>query len=81
MLFTVLKIVIAPVCIGVLINHVAGKRLGPKKILTSLKPIFSVISVLTIKYFAPLSALPGAVFSIWRNISGSLLASWWVRRK
>ena len=33
-----------------------------------------------IKYFSPLAALPGAVFSIWHNISGSLLASWWVRR-
>jgi len=36
---------------------------------------------LAIKYFSPLAALPGAVFSIWHNISGSVLASWWVRRK
>lgn len=32
---------------------------------------------LAIKYFTSLSALPGAIFSIWHNISGSLLASYW----
>jgi len=35
---------------------------------------------LAIKYFAPLAALPGAVFSIWHNLSGSLLAAWWRNR-
>jgi len=39
------------------------------------------VYVLAIKYFSPLAALPGALFSIWHNITGSLLASWWVRRK
>ena len=32
---------------------------------------------LAMKYFTPLSALPGAIFSIWHNISGSILASYW----
>lgn len=36
---------------------------------------------LALKYFSPLSALPGAIFSIWHNISGALLASYWSRRK
>ncbi|WP_028537030.1 ketopantoate/pantoate/pantothenate transporter PanS [Paludibacterium yongneupense] len=31
-------------------------------------------------YFTPLAALPGAMFSIWHNLSGSLLASYWRRR-
>ncbi|MFT9256542.1 MAG: bile acid:sodium symporter family protein [Acetobacter sp.] len=31
-------------------------------------------------YFAPLAALPGAVFSIWHNISGSALAALWAGR-
>jgi bile acid:Na+ symporter, BASS family len=35
---------------------------------------------LALKYFTPLSALPGAVFSIWHNISGALLASYWNRK-
>ncbi|MDH5408628.1 MAG: bile acid:sodium symporter family protein [Gammaproteobacteria bacterium] len=36
---------------------------------------------LAIKYFAPAAALPAALFSIWHNISGSLLASYWARQK
>lgn len=32
---------------------------------------------LALKYFSTISALPGAVFSIWHNISGALLASYW----
>lgn len=32
---------------------------------------------LALKYFAPLSALPGALFSIWHNVSGSILAGYW----
>lgn len=35
---------------------------------------------LAIKYFTPLSALPGALFSLWHNLTGSLLASYWGRR-
>ncbi|MBA4741347.1 MAG: bile acid:sodium symporter family protein [Azoarcus sp.] len=32
---------------------------------------------LAMKYFSPLAALPGALFSIWHNLSGSLLAWRW----
>ena len=32
---------------------------------------------LAIKYFSPLAALPGAFFSIWHNVSGSILAAYW----
>ena len=31
-------------------------------------------------YFTPLAALPGAVFSVWHNLSGSLLAGFWAGR-
>ncbi len=34
---------------------------------------------LALKYFAPVSALPGAIFSIWHNISGSAAAWFWSR--
>ena len=34
---------------------------------------------LALKFFGPLAALPGAVFSIWHNISGACLAAYWVR--
>jgi BASS family bile acid:Na+ symporter len=31
-------------------------------------------------YFGPLAALPGAIFSVWHNLSGSLLAGYWAAR-
>ena len=36
---------------------------------------------LAVKYFSPLAALPGALFSLWHNLSGALLASAWSRLK
>lgn len=35
---------------------------------------------LALKYFGAASALPGALFSVWHNISGSLLAAFWQRK-
>ncbi len=32
---------------------------------------------LAVKHFAPLAAVPGALFSIWHNVSGSILAGIW----
>jgi len=31
-------------------------------------------------HFAPAAALPAAIFSVWHNVSGSLLAGYWSRR-
>jgi bile acid:Na+ symporter, BASS family len=31
-------------------------------------------------HFTPAAALPAAIFSVWHNVSGSLLASYWARR-
>ncbi len=36
---------------------------------------------LAIKFFSPMAALPGALFSIWHNITGSLLSAWWSRHR
>ena len=35
---------------------------------------------LALKFYTPLAALPGAVFSVWHNLSGAVLASWWSRK-
>jgi len=35
---------------------------------------------LAVKYFSVAAALPGALFSVWHNLSGSLLAALWSRR-
>jgi BASS family bile acid:Na+ symporter len=37
-------------------------------------------TALALKFFAPVSALPGAIFSIWLNITGSVFASFCVHR-
>lgn len=34
---------------------------------------------LAAQYFSPAAALPGAVFSIWHNLSGAMLAAWYRR--
>lgn len=36
---------------------------------------------LAVKFFSALSAVPAAIFSVWHNISGSLLAWYWSRKK
>lgn len=35
---------------------------------------------LALVHLDPLAAVPGAIFSVWHNFSGSLLASYWVRK-
>lgn len=35
---------------------------------------------LAVKYFSATAAVPGALFSIWHNLSGSLLAGYWSRK-
>ncbi|MGT2929887.1 bile acid:sodium symporter family protein [Streptococcus dentasini] len=37
----------------------------------------SLGATLAIKYFTPQAAIPSTIFSIWHNISGSILSSWW----
>ena len=37
-------------------------------------------TALAIKFFGPLAGLAGAFFSIWHNISGPILASYWKRK-
>lgn len=38
-------------------------------------------AALAIKFFTPAAALPGTLFSIWHNVSGSLLASFWSKKQ
>ncbi|MFK7815456.1 MAG: bile acid:sodium symporter family protein [Gammaproteobacteria bacterium] len=144
MILTMLKVIVIPVAIGVLINHLLGKKLeGALNIFPSISIlsicliiaiiislnqsrlqsiafvviaavvlhntigllagyIFSILIgynnkvartmaievgmqnsglavALASQYFQPIVALPGAVFSIWHNLSGSILATIWSR--
>ena len=35
---------------------------------------------LALLYFSPAAAIPGAIFSVWHNISGSIAANFFARR-
>lgn len=37
-------------------------------------------TILATNHFSSISALPGAIFSVWHNISGSLLAGYWSKK-
>ncbi|HLV77847.1 MAG TPA: bile acid:sodium symporter family protein [Marinobacter sp.] len=37
-------------------------------------------TALAMKFFTPIAAIPGTLFSVWHNISGSILAGYWSRR-
>lgn len=39
-----------------------------------------LVVALAQNYFTALAALPGALFSIWHNITGSILAGYWTRK-
>lgn len=38
-------------------------------------------TALAMKFFAPTAAIAGTIFSVWHNISGSLLAGFWSKRQ
>ncbi|MGO3860233.1 MAG: bile acid:sodium symporter family protein, partial [Neisseriaceae bacterium] len=37
-------------------------------------------AALAVAHFSPLTAVPSALFSLWHNISGPLLATYWARK-
>ena len=37
-------------------------------------------TALAMKFFTPAAAIPGTLFSVWHNISGSILAGYWSRK-
>lgn len=145
MLFSILKIVVAPVAAGVVLNHLLGRYLGGVRavfpglsvgaivviiaIVVALNThhdafivFFLIVAVilhnslglaagyavplflgydqrtcrtlaievgmqnsglavaLATQFFSPAAALPGAIFSIWHNLSGAGVAAFWARR-
>lgn len=80
---------------GVVLHNVAGYSIGYAAALLTRAPVPTrrAISVevgmqnsglaagLGTAHFSAEAALPGALFSVWHNISGGLLASFWGRRR
>ena len=78
-IFTAATALVIPV---VMLHNLCGYALGFgfSKILGLEEPqqkASSLGATLAMKYFVPQAAIPSTIFSIWHNISGSILSSWW----
>ena len=81
--WTLVLAVILHNVIGLASGYYLAKKLGYDSVIARTVAIEvgmqnSGLSVaLALKYFTAASALPGAMFSIWHNLSGSVFASYW----
>ena len=82
----VLIAVILHNCAGLMLGYYTSRLLGysPAECRTLAIEVgmqnSGLAVALAIKYFTATAALPGAIFSIWHNLSGSILAGFWSRR-
>ncbi len=65
--------------LGYLFGHLIRLRQPQRKAITFEVGMqdSSLGATLAMKYFVPAAAIPSTVFSIWHNVSGSVLSSWW----
>jgi len=81
--FTVIAAVILHNLVGLTLGYIFSKLLGydhkiSKTLAIEVGMQNSGLAVaLASQYFQPIAALPGAVFSIWHNLSGSIIATIW----
>lgn len=68
---------------GLLLGYGGARLLGHSTIIARTVAIevgmqnSGLAVALAMNFFTPLAALPGALFSVWHNISGSLFATYW----
>ncbi len=86
-----LQSIVIPVFMAVVLHNVLGlgSAYGLAKVLRYPEKTCKTLAIevgmqnsglavaLAAKFFPAIAALPGAIFSIWHNISGALLASYW----
>lgn len=79
-------IVILHNCFGLLLGYGMARmfRLNSKKARTVAIEVgmqnSGMAASLAVLYFNPAAAIPGAIFSVWHNISGSIVANFFARR-
>lgn len=84
--FVVALAVIVHNTLGLLLGHLVGRigRLpdtGRRAVSVEVGMQNSgLAAALAHAHFAPLAALPGALFSVWHNLSGAAVATYWARR-
>ncbi len=82
---TIFAVVILHNLLGLLLGYGAGSALGaaePKKRAIAVEVGMQnsgLAAALAMAHFNPAAAIPGAIFSVWHNISGPILATWWTR--
>ncbi|GGN52283.1 MULTISPECIES: bile acid:sodium symporter family protein [Oceanobacillus] len=82
----IFAVVVLHNCIGYLLGYIAAKALkldfkDQKAISIEVGMQNSGLAAsLGLAHFTPIAAVPGAIFSVWHNISGPLLANWWAKR-
>lgn len=82
----VFLVVIVHNALGLLLGYFAGRafRTGEAASRTISVEVgmqnSGLAAALAATHFSPVAALPGAIFSVWHNISGPLLATFWRRR-
>jgi bile acid:Na+ symporter, BASS family len=82
----VFLVVILHNLLGLLLGYFAGRSLGMEEAASRTVSIevgmqnSGLAAALATAHFGPVAALPGAIFSVWHNISGPLLATFWRRR-
>lgn len=73
--------------VGMLGGYVLSKAMGYDSVIARTVAIEvgmqnSGLSVaLALKFFSPVAALPGALFSLWHNVSGMIFALYWLYKK
>lgn len=92
---TRLASVAVTVFVGVILHNAAGYLLGylcAKKFGNMNEQKSRAVSIevgmqnsglgaaLAMTYLTPVAALPSAIFSVWHNISGPILATWWAKQ-
>ena len=74
------------VCVGIFLGFYFCKKMNYTNKIAKTMAIeigmqnSRLATALAMKYFGLLSALAGAFFSIWHNISGPILASFWKKK-
>ncbi len=73
-------------CLGLAVGYGAARVCGldePARRAVSIEVGMQnsgLAATLATTHFNPIAALPAAIFSVWHNISGSLVAGYWARR-
>ena len=82
----VIAAVILHNCVGLSMGYAIGRLTGlsapERRALTFEVGLQNsgLAATLATTYFSPLAALPGAVFSVWHNVSGAVMAAFFARR-